>query len=386
MIRTLVTCFAVLVAHTAVAQTVTVEVWKLTRPDTPPQPATDAAVRIATADSQPSGPPQPPQIPTGQGPQGNQYVLDGSLKGPLIDVTARVEDYHMWVARDLLVEPASQQNVIVQLFHFDYPIRAPQCFALKTQYELLFRMEQRLSPQLNRKEIQHRARLKYADGILALPSLSRQHFQSPETRQMLAEMTEEARRELSDMGQGLSKLYDMDGFERYTPSQWQTQYNALNGELVNSEVRLFGTHGTYTTSDGAKHVLEGIDIFTEEDANGGGNDVITGHWRYAPGTPQEVKGTFRWQGDGSDNHFEGYFQRPGDANKYSWKGDRIQQPNGEHLLYRPLNGEHLLHRRLNAGQPAPPINGAAPAPRGPRPIRRIPAPAPALPAPAPPAP
>lgn len=323
MIRSIAVCFVVLVSHLAVAQTVTVEVWKLAKPGRQPEPAIDAAVRVARADSQPLGPQQPPQIPRGGGPLQNQYVLDGSLNGPLIDVTTRVEDYHMWVVRDLLVSPGGEQKINVQLFRYDYPIRAPQCFALKTQYELLFRLEQRLSPQPDLKVIQHRARLKYAAGVLALPNPSRQHVQSQETRQMLADMTEEDRDELNGMLNGLFDLYEMDSFAQFAPSIWRSQYTSPGGQAVQCEVRILGNRGTYSTSDGAVHLLENIDIFNEENSEGGSSDVITGNWRFDRQN-DSAGGTFRWVVDGSGSHFDGTYHIQGRNNSLSWEGDRIE--------------------------------------------------------------
>ena len=310
------------------AQNIKVDVWTLTVPGTSPQPSNSAAVRISTAANVSSVQGGRPQQPTAGGPMQNQYVLDASQFGSLVDVTCRQAGHHPWAARDLYVGSGTDQNINVQLFQYDYPIKAPQCFAIKTEYELLFRKEQRLSPNAKRSEIQHVARLKYADGILALPNPSRQHVQSAETRQMLDEMTNDDRDELNDMLRGLFNLYEMDGFVRYAPSLWQTSYVAVNGQTVNSEVRLFGNHGTYSTPNG-KHLLENVDITIEENEDGGTNDVITGNWRFSPGNNNESTGTFRWVVDGSENHFEGFFQKRGDNEKWAWTGDRIEHQFGE---------------------------------------------------------
>ncbi len=310
------------------AQTIKVDVWTLTVPGTAPQPSNSAAVRISTAANVSSAQGVRPQQPTAGGPMQNQYVLDARPFGSLVDITCRQMGHHPWTARDLYVGSDTDQNIIVQLFQYDYPIKAPQCFALKTEYELLFRKEQRLSPNAKRSEIQHLARLKYADGILALPNWSRQQVQSAETRRMLEEMTDEDREELSDMLRGLFNLYGMDGFVRYAPSVWRTSYVAVNGQTVNSEVRLFGNKGTYSTPNG-KHVLENVDIANEENEDGGTMDVITGNWRFSPGSNNEATGTFRWVVDGSENHFEGFFQKRGDNQKWSWTGDRVEQQFGD---------------------------------------------------------
>ena len=379
MTRILFVCFGLIIPQTVVGQTISVDVWTLTQPGTPPQPSNAATVRISTAANVPPGQPVQPQQPTAGGPMQNQYLLEASQLGSLVDITCRQTGHHPWTARDLYVGSGLDQNINVQLFKYDYPIKAPQCFALKTEYELLFRKEQRLWPYADRKEIQHHARVKYAGGILTLPNWSRKHVQSAENRQMLEEMTDDDRRELSEMLNGLFNLYDMDGYVRYTPSVWQTSYVAVNGQTVNSEVRLFGNHGTYSTPNG-KHLLENVDIFTEEHDDGSGTDVITGNWRFAPGSPNESSGPFQWKVDGSENHFEGHFQRIGDDNKWSWTGDRVEQP---------LQDESDFGAS-DIGQPAPvPFGDAAPAPAPRIPRQRFPAPripAPAPPAPAPPAP
>lgn len=363
MTRYLAPCLFLILSCPGLAQTVTVEVWTHTRPGNPPQPSSSAAVRMFPAANIPTGVNIPVQKPVASGPRQNQYVLNSSTVGPLVDVTALQTGYHPWTARDLYVVAGEDQKLGVQLFKHDYPIKAPQCFALKTQYELLFRKEQRLlrnDPRLDYdaelKAVQHIARLKYADGILALPNPSRMDVQSEETNQMLREMTRESRDELNGMLNGLIDLYEMDQFEQYTPSRWKTQYKALNGEAVNSEVRLFGTHGTYTAGNEAKHLLENIDIFYEENEDGDSHDVIAGHWRFAPDTPQESKGTFRWLVDGGGDHFQGYFQRPGDGNKYSWTGDLVPQPQRDESEDVSSDGGH----------PAPPVDGPVPAP----PLRR----------------
>jgi hypothetical protein len=383
MNRTLIVCLVLSLSPSVVAQTINVDVWTLTRPGSPPLPSSTAAVRISTAANVPAGSAIRPQQPTAGGPRQNQYSLDASQFGSLVDIICRQTGHHPWAARDLYVGSGADQNINVQLFRHDYPIKAPQCFALKTEYELLFRKEQRLfrneqrlSPEAARKEIEHLARVKYANGILALPNPSRQDFQSEETRQMLADMTDDDRDELNNMLNGLFNLYEMDGFERYVPSLWQTSYVAVNRQTVNCEVRLFGNHGTYTTSSG-RHLLENVDFFTEENADGGGTDVISGNWRFAPGNNNESRGTFRWQVDGGETHFEGFFQRDGDSNRFPWTGDRVEQP---------IQGE-LEVGVVDNGLPAPEVNRDAVPPPAPRIPGRVPAPRPAAERPpAPPAP
>ncbi len=334
------------------AQTIKVDVWSLIQPFTPPQPSQTASVRISTAANVPPGATIQPQRPVPSGPNQNQYILDASQFGSVVDVTCRQTGHHPWTVRDLYVGSGSDQDIHVQLFRYDYPIKAPQCFALKTEYELLFRTEQRLTPHVERKEIQRRARLKYAGGLLALPNPSRQDFQSPATQQMLAEMTYEDRDELDDMLNGLFKLYDMDGFVRYTPSVWQTSYVAVNGQTVNSEVRLFGNHGTYSTP-GRTHVLDNIDIVTEETQDGNFTDIITGTWRFSPGSPNESAGTFRWTIDGSGDHFNGTFQMAGGNQTWNWTGNRLEMQIRNEFNFRTSG--------IDEGIAAPAVEAPAPA-------------------------
>lgn len=321
MVRIIFLLVCVCSAQPLAAQTITVDVWSLLQPNAAPQPSPAAAVRISTAANVPAGVTPALQKPVASGPNQNQYSLDASQLGSVVDITCRQTGHHPWTARDLYVGSGSDQNINVQLFRYDYPIKAPQCFVLKTEYELEFRKEQRLTPHAERKEIQHRARLKYADGLLALPNPSRQEFQSAATQQMLAEMTYEDRDELDDMLNGLFKLYDMDGFDRYTPSVWQTSYVAVNGQTVHSEVRLFGTHGTYSTP-GRKHKLENIDIFTEENHDGDESEIITGTWKFSPGSSNEASGTFRWAIDGGGEHFDGTFKMAAGNRSWNWTGNR----------------------------------------------------------------
>ena len=303
------------------SQSVTIEVWTYTSPGVPQAPSNQASVRIYPASNIPTNTNVPVQRPTPTGPNQNQYVLDGASVGSLVDITVRQENHHVWTVRDLYVGGGDPQKLSVQLFRYDYPIKAPQCFALKTQYELLFREEQRLAPRVDRKEIQHRVRLKYADGVLALPNPSRQHVQSEEIRQMLKEMKYEDRDELNDMVNGLFKLYEMDGFVRFAPSIWNSQYQTPGGQMVDSEVRIQGNRGTYMVN-GVAHQLEGIDIFTEENSDGGSTDIITGQWRFTQGG-QASGGDFRWKVDG-ENHFDGVYHFEGRDQSLTWSGDRVE--------------------------------------------------------------
>src|ERR1700752_4660720 len=136
MFRGMAFSLCILIATGVCAQQVTVEVWKLDTEGGQPVPSNKASVRRYRASNQPSGPNVEPQLPTATGPQQNQYVLNASGLGPLVDVTIRQEGYHPWAVRDLFVASGGEQKVSVQLFKYDYPIKAPECFALKTQYEL----------------------------------------------------------------------------------------------------------------------------------------------------------------------------------------------------------------------------------------------------------
>ena len=99
------------------------------------------------------------------------------------------------------------------------------------------------------------------------------------------------------------------------------QLTGPSGVSIDSEVQINASHGTYTTPDGRKYLLENMDIFYEEDNNGNGNHVFTGTWRFAPNSANESTGTFQWKVD--DRHFDGSWQMSGDNTKRSWKGDRV---------------------------------------------------------------
>lgn len=77
MNRIVFDCIGLVVAPSADAQTITVDVWTLTRPGTPPLPSNSAAVRISTAANVPVGQPIRPQQPTAGGPRlsGGQVTL-----------------------------------------------------------------------------------------------------------------------------------------------------------------------------------------------------------------------------------------------------------------------------------------------------------------------
>ncbi len=282
----------------------------------PSQPAVGAVVLATQSPNQQAGTARPPVRSQPTGADQNVYVLQPGALGSPFDVTVRLPDHHAWVVSDLRLTPEDNQRIAVQLFHHDFPIRAPQCFALQTQYERLFRKEQQLAPGIAREEIEHRARLKYADGLLALPNPKREHLQSPETRRMLRAMRRDDYEELRGMMDGLFNLYNMEGFEEYVPSVWETTY-IVNGQRVSNTVRLEGTHGTYKNGAGTHH-LENVDIvYSDRD------DVyiISGNWRFHPGQPDEATGSFRWKTNEQGNRFAG---------TPNWSGRLQRGPDNRH--------------------------------------------------------
>lgn len=328
------------------AQQITVEVWNLALEGRPAVPSSAANVRRYRAANQRPAPDPAPQRPVAAGPRKNEYVLDASGLGPLVDIIVNQQDYHVWTVRDLFVAPGSDQRIVVQLFKRDFPIKAPECFALKTQYELLFRTEQRLNPNARKKEVERSARLKYADGLLALPNPSRYEYQHPWVEQMLNAMEPDDQGELNNMLNGLFDLYEMDAMAQFVPTRWDTTFESPNGP-VRSEVRLYGTYGEYTTEDGRSHQLNQMDIYPEDTDNGGEGYVIEGTWRFR--NPPST-GTFRWLVD-QELNFNGSWQYAGENRRRPWTGRQVEQ--------------------IKGGSPPPPteaVGGAAPP--------RIPAPAP----------
>lgn len=228
----------------------------------------------------------------------NKYVLKLQNAPKSIDIGIDKAGYHSLVVCDLA--GSEDQSLHVRLFSLRTPLAAPECFALKTQYEFLFRREQQSAPpRVRRNSVQHAARLKYADGLLALPNPNRpRKTQSRATQAMLARMEqedEEGYNELDNMVDGLFDLYGMDGFEQYVPSQWQSRY-WVDDRPIDAAVEILGTRGTYRTGPGEAnlHRLEGIDF---QDDNDEGGYVITGKFRFKPETPQEQTGEFRWKVD-----------------------------------------------------------------------------------------
>jgi hypothetical protein len=123
---------------------------------------------------------------------------------------------------------------------------------------------------------------------------------------MLDRMSDEDRGELGNMISGLFDLYNMDDLAMFVPSTWKTTYISPDGRSIQSQVKIVGTRGTYNTSDGRTHSLENVDIAysrTEE------AKVISGIWRFAPGTPQESSGKFRWKISDNDDAFSGNWER-----------------------------------------------------------------------------
>jgi hypothetical protein len=304
--------FVLLIPPQLLAQTIEIVVQGVP-PSGPVIPIDNAVVRASQSPNQQSGTPRPPVRPVPPGTNQNVYLLSPAALGSPIDITVqRTKDYHSWVVNDIYLTPGQNQRIEVQLFHFGYPIRAPQCFALKTQYERLFRKEQQLNPDKSLKQIEHLARLKYADAIFALPNPNREHLQSPQTRQMLKQMPRDQHNDLQGMMNGLFDLYELDDMAEYIPSEWDTNY-IVNGEPIPTKVRLLGTHGTYENRAG-KHLLEKVDIFYSDQDDG---HVITGTFRYRPGTPDEKSNSFRWKLSDEGNEFSGTGQ---------WSGKMIRGP------------------------------------------------------------
>lgn len=311
--RTLMTIgFVLLIQSQLPAQTIEIVVQGVP-PSGPVIPIDNAIVRASQSPNQQGNAPRPPVRPVQSGADQNIYLLSPAALGSPIDITVqRTKDYHSWVVNDIYLTPGQDQRIEVQLFHFGYPIRAPQCFALKTQYERLFRKEQQLNPGMNREQIEHLARLKYADAIFALPNPNREHLQSPQTRQMLKQMPRDQHNDLQGMMNGLFDLYEMDRLADYVPSEWDTKY-LVNGRMIETRVKLLGTHGTYENRAG-KHLLENVDIFYSEQDEA---QIMTGNFRYRPGTAEEQTGSFRWKLSDDGNSFEG---------SPNWRGNMLRGP------------------------------------------------------------
>jgi len=239
----------------------------------------------------------------------NKYVLTLENAPKSIDIGIDLADCHSLALCDLTGD--QDHSLHVRLFSLQTPLAAPECFALKTQYEFLFRREQQFAPppvaprearggedrrEARRKAVQHAARLKYGDGLLALPNPNRpRKTQSPATQAMLDRMErddEDGYNELQNMLDGLFDLYGMGGFEQYVPGRWQSRY-WVGGRAIAADVEILGTHGTYRTSAGL-HRLENIDFLED---NEGGGYLITGNFRFKPGTPDEQTGEIRWKVD-----------------------------------------------------------------------------------------
>lgn len=277
----------------ALGQTVTIYVWLDDRSGTI-QPADKAMIYVT------------PSLRLGVGGRylqklefqpPNKYVASLNGAPASIDVGVDHPGYHSLPICDLSGD--QDHTVHVRLLSRRFSLAAPECFALKTQYEFLFRKEQQLAGREARRDrasVEHSARLKYADGLLALPNPNRpKKTQSRETQAMLERMEredEDGYSELENMLDGLFDLYHMDGFQQYVPSKWKTHYWAGENR-IEADVEILGTHGTYRTAAGL-HRLENID-FVDDNENGG--YFIAGNFRFKPGTPEEKTGSFRWKVD-----------------------------------------------------------------------------------------
>lgn len=252
----------------------------------------------------------------------NKYVATLEGAPASIDLGIDHAGYHSLPISDLSGD--KDQALHVRLLSRRFSLAAPECFALKTQYEFLFRKEQQLAgreARRNREKIEQSARLKYADGLLALPNPNRpRKTQSRQTQQMLDRMEqedEEGYDELQGMVNGLFDLYDMEGYEQYVPSRWKTRYWA-GDRWIPAEVELLGTHGTYRT-DAGLHRLENVEIIDDDQAGG---YFIQGRFRFKPGTADEQTGQFRWKADGQEFR-ETRGMRNGEP---SWVGTLVSGP------------------------------------------------------------
>jgi hypothetical protein len=302
----------------------------------------------------------------------NKYTLQLQNAPKSIDIGIDRAEHHSLAICDLAGNES--HSLHVRLFNLQTPLAAPECFALKTRYEFLFRREQQdalppvapragglppgaapppgappvappLAPpgaapprrpvrpgiaparlddedarraayEAERRAIQRSARLKYADGLLALPNPNRpRKTQSAPTRAMLDQMQRDdpdGYDELQDMVAGLFKLYGMEGFSQHVPGKWESVYFA-GDRRVAAEVEILGTHGTYRTRDGV-HRLENLD-FIDDNENGG--YILTGNFRYKPGTANEVTGEIRWKMD--ERGFQDV-RMNGPGGRPSWSG------------------------------------------------------------------
>lgn len=278
-------------------KTVTVYVWLDDGTDAG-KPAEKARLEATRSLRLPAGASRYRQKLQGDESNKNKYVVKLQNAPKSIDIGIDKPGYHSLAVCDLAGN--EDHSLHVRLFSLQTPLAAPECFALKTQYEFLFRREQQAAPpQASRDAVQHAARLRYADGLLALPNPNRpRKTQSRATQAMLARMEQEDEdgyNELDDMVDGLFDLYGMGGFEQYVPSRWESTY-WVNDDPVRAAVEILGTHGTYRTGPGEAnlHRLEEIDFLDDNDEGG---YVITGKFRFRPGTPQEQTGQFRWKVD-----------------------------------------------------------------------------------------
>jgi hypothetical protein len=257
----------------------------------------------------------------------NKYVVLLANNPPrAIDVSLYLRNYHPLLIADLAVGQVPDQVMHVHLIHRSTELKAPECFAIKTDYEGLFRKEQQFAaPGESREVIQQRARRKYADGILALPNPNRpEKVLSRQTRAMLQRMDEQDSDAYGDLGgmmNGLFDLYGLDTLANYVPSRWQTTYWTPGDQPVDAVVDLKGTFGTYKTDSGT-HNLEEIDIERDDD----GNLFIAGKFRFRPGTPNEVVGDIRWRINDDGSGFEETL-KPRRNGRPSWIGTLREGPN-----------------------------------------------------------
>ena len=98
---------------------------------------------------------------------------------------------------------------------------------------------------------------------------------------------------------------DMDG-------SWQTEYQTVDGDVVQAAVEIQGTEGSYTVP-GCQGRLYNIRAAAPL---GGGSMVVTGNWQFCGGET----GTFRWSVDGDS--FRGNWAFSSGAPRPYWNGSR----------------------------------------------------------------
>jgi hypothetical protein len=305
------------------SQTVNISTWKLDQRDGTAVEASDAVVTATAAPYVPSRGRYRQNLTPGQ-------AVALSDPASAIDVSVRLRGYHSVVIPDLSVGPGRDHSLHVQLLSIQIPVDAPECFALKAQYERLFRKtEQFARPGMSRDDVQREARLLYSDGILSLPNPNRPLGIQPQvTQRMLKRMQDEEENgrnnrysELGNMMDGLLNVFGMEPMEEYVPSTWTSEFEPFPGTNprdLRAAVELTGTTGRHGNRD-----LFDID-FSQDDE---GNTVIQGKWQQEQRMGPPLQGGFRWVLGEDGRSFEGVRWRDDDRNlKRSWNGTAEKIP------------------------------------------------------------